>query len=180
MKTDTKGRGENRDVPAKGRGEARDAPRRRRHRGSGNKKQPGVVHRTERTDANPPEVPALLKTLLQEVADKAKAELASKGRVTAKAFFVYEDETAPKTVSVALSFRSEQQKDALYQRIRDKASQEGARAVAIMLTGEAGLLTLTASTGQVRAAASIRYLFDGKSKTVTRWDMQWQNESPPR
>ena len=169
MKPDTKGRGETREVP-----------RRRRHRGSGIKKQPPVADRAERAEVNPPEMPLSLRSLLQEVADRAKVELASSGRIAAKAHFVYGDEPGSKMVSVALSFRSEQQKDALYKRIREKAAEEGARTIVVVLNDRPGHLTLSAVTAEARIGASVRYLFDGKSKTVTRWEMQWQNESTAR
>jgi hypothetical protein len=168
MKPDTTGKPENKDVR-----------RRRRYRGPGVKKQPDPSPGTVKADTTPPEIPPVLKSLLEEVAERLRVELTTNGRVPAKALFVYDEGAGTKTVSVALSVRSEQQKDATRKRIREKAVQEGARAVVIVHNDRAGILTLSGATADARIGLSIRYVFDAKTKTVTRWDMQWQKEAPP-
>jgi hypothetical protein len=134
----------------------------------------------ERAEVKPTEMPPLPRVWLQAAADRAKAELAGSGRIAAKAIFVYGGESGSKTVSVALSFRSEQQKDALHKRIREKVAEEGALGVVLVLNDQPGRLTLSVVTAETRVGASVRYLFDGKTKTVTRWEMQWLNDVPSR
>jgi hypothetical protein len=132
---------------------------------------PGVETTTEASEALP-----ILKLLVEEAADLARSELATNGRITPKAVFVYDQAShasRSRIVTVTLSIRSEQQRDALKKRVRDKAAVENARAVVIVHDTDAGQLTIFGATAETRISASISYLFDARNKTVNRWEMQW-------
>jgi hypothetical protein len=124
-------------------------------------------------------IPLAFRSLVQEAVDLARRELNDTGRITPKALFVYDDESlasGTRSVVVALSNRSELQKDAVRKRIRDKALQEAARAVLVMHEERRGILTILEVTAEPRIAASVNYSFDTKTKTVNRWDIQWGTE----
>jgi hypothetical protein len=124
-----------------------------------------------------------LGSLVQEAADLARRELNDTGRITPRALFVYDDTSrasGTRSVAVALSRRSELQKDAARQRIRDKALREGARAVLVIHEERRGILTIREVTAEARIAASVNYSFDARTKTVTRWDIHWGAEPVSR
>jgi hypothetical protein len=140
---------------------------------------PQPPHVTTPAPKSAPEILPPLRSLVQEAADLARRELNDTGRITPKALFIYDDESlasGTRSVVVALSSRSELQKDAVRKRIRDKAVQEGARAVLVMHEERRGILTILEVTAQARVAASVNYSFDTKTKTVNRWDIQWGAE----
>jgi hypothetical protein len=119
----------------------------------------------------------VLKSLMQEGADRAKTELIATGRITPKALFVYDEESPTsgyKIVTVTLSVRSEQQKEALRKRVRDKAAAEGARAVVIVHDVKTKQLSVFGAMAETRMAASVSYVFNTEKKTVDRWEMQWR------
>lgn len=121
-------------------------------------------------------IPSPLRSLVQEVADLARRELNDTGRVTPKALFVYDDgslASGARSVVVALSSRSEHQKDAVRKRIRDKAVQEGAQAVLVIREERRGIFTILEVTAEARIAASVNYSFDAKTNTVNRWEIEW-------
>jgi hypothetical protein len=122
-------------------------------------------------------------SLVQEAADLARRELNDTGRITPKALFIYDDTSlasGTRSVVVALSRRSELQKDAVRKRISDKALHEGARAVLVIHEERRGILTILDVTADARIAASVNYSFDTKTKTVNRWDIHWGAEPVSR
>lgn len=123
-----------------------------------------------------PVVPAMIKPLMEETAEVAKAELNETGKITPKAFFVFTDPSTPsvtRKVMVRLSNRSELQRDAARKRIEEKAEHEGARAVLVLYNERPGVLTVVGLADGARAAASVTYTFDQKLKTVGKWEMRW-------
>lgn len=122
------------------------------------------------------EVPPVLRSLMQEAADRAKTELTTTGRITPKALFLYDEESpgsGSKTVMVTLSVRSEQQREALRKRVRDKAAAEGARAVVIVHDIRAKQLSVLGVIDETQITASINYAFNSQKKTVERWEIAW-------
>jgi hypothetical protein len=123
------------------------------------------------------EIPPALKSLMEQAADCAKIELASSGKIVPKALFVYDGESptsAPRTVEVMLSFRNEEQKDALKKRVREKAVEEGAQAVVVVDQIGGQQVSIFGASADARIAASISYQFDVKTKAIDRWDLQWR------
>jgi hypothetical protein len=89
--------------------------------------------------------------------------------------------------TVALSNRSELQKEAVRKRIREKVAAESISAVILMMDGKkeragrttgnqttvAGSITITGVMPSAGASASVTYTFDKGTKTFTTWDFRW-------
>lgn len=141
---------------------------------------PAVPVQESRKD---PPIPPVLIASIERAADLAKRELIDKGRITPRALFVYEGPTPlsdPRITVVSLAWRNEFQKDVLWKRIRDKAIQEDARAVVVVDTGPMEgryLLTLSGMARETEIAASVAYAFEGGTKTISRWEFRWLNET---
>jgi hypothetical protein len=138
--------------------------------------QPQPQSLTPKAVATPSEIPPVVKSLMEEAADRVKTELTTTGRIRPKAFFLYDEESpgsTSKIVTVTLSVRSEEQREALRKRVRDKAAAEGARAVVIVHDIRAKQLSMFGVMAETRITASINYVFSAEKKTIERWDMQW-------
>ncbi len=124
-------------------------------------------------DKMPPALTDAFKSSMEKAADRSRNELISGGKMKPMVFFVYADGTM-KTVTV--SIKDGHQKEALRQRIREKASAENITAVITLteLENEGRVIFSGASAG-VRGSARVEYSFDSKTKTVTSWQMTWLN-----
>ena len=137
----------------------------------------------EETDKGPV-IPVVIIASVEGAADRAKRELTDTGKTTPKALFVY-DGQVPLSDSmitvVSLAWRTEFLKDALWKKIKDKALQENARAVVVMVIGPVkrkGLLTVYGMTRETEIGAWVGHAFDRDTKTVGRWELRWPNETP--
>jgi len=130
-----------------------------------------------------PVIPPVLIASVERAADLAKRELTDTGRITPRALFVYDGKTPPserRITVVSLAWRNEFQKDALRERIRDKALQENARAVVVTGVGSTEgrcRLTLSGMTREAHITATVDYAFDRGTKTIGRWEFQWLSET---
>jgi hypothetical protein len=99
----------------------------------------------------------------------SRSELSSEGKIKPMAFFIDADGTM-KTVS--LTVKDEYQKEALIQRIREKALAENISTVIILteMDDEHGAILLGVSPG-MRGSACIDYSFNNATKTVALWKM---------
>jgi hypothetical protein len=115
------------------------------------------------------------KGAIEKAADRAKIELASKGKIKPMAFFAYGDGTL-KMVSLAL--RGGQQKEEVIRRIREKVIGENAFAVITLseVDHERPGMLLSGVTSGARVSARVDYGFDKETKVVTSWKMNWLNQ----
>jgi hypothetical protein len=114
------------------------------------------------------------KNTIEKAADRSKNGLLSEGRIKPMAFFVQADGTM-KTVS--LFVKDGYQKEALIQRIREKALAENIPTVIILTKMDhEHIALLSGISSGMRGSASISYSFDDKTKTVTSWKMTWLNQ----
>jgi len=126
------------------------------------------------------------KSVCERAADLVKSEVASTGKVRPTAIFVYENEAgtpeARTTKMVSLIWNGEMQKEALIQRIREKAIVEKASAV-LMLTEEdpeqrssprrQGVLMLSGVTPGLSVSARVDYAVDNETKSINSWEISW-------
>lgn len=150
-------------------------PRRAQATGSDSAPQPAAgLHQKNKT---PPALTDAFKSSVEKAADRFRNELISKGEMKPMVFFVYADGTM-KTVTV--SIKDGHQKEALIQRIKEKASAEDITAVITLTELEnEGRVIFSGACADVRGSARVEYKFDGKTKTITSWRMTWLNR-PPR
>jgi hypothetical protein len=151
--------------------------------------QPGAVTPTPQPDStNPPPVPRdaretrtapplteAFKAAIEKAADRAKASLASKGKLEPMVFFVHEDGTMK---IAALVLRDGPQKDVLIGRIRDKALAENVSAVMVLSETDPKRqrATLSGVSPGAKASVHLNYNFDAKTKTVTSWELKWLSQ----
>jgi hypothetical protein len=110
-----------------------------------------------------------------------KSEVASTGKIRPTAIFVHENDAgtpeASTTKIVSLIWNGEIQKEALIQRIREKAS-------AVLLLTEAdpeprssprrqGVLMLSGVTPGVSLSARVDYAVDTETKSISSWEIRW-------
>jgi len=124
-------------------------------------------------DKTPPALTDEFKSSMEKAADRSRSELISEGKMKPMVFFIYADGTM-KTVTV--SVKDEHQKEALIQRIREKASAENITTVIALTEMESeGRVIFSGVCGGVRGSARVEYSFDNKTKTITSWQMTWLN-----
>lgn len=123
--------------------------------------------------AHVPQMSDAFKSIVERATERAKSDLASKGKLGQMAFFVHEDGTMK---VVSLTFRDEIQKEVLIKRVREKVAEEKAGAVLILTAAEPerqGTAVLSgAMPGQI-VSARLEYSYDKKAKTVTSWKVSW-------
>jgi hypothetical protein len=115
-----------------------------------------------------------------------KNGVASAGKVSPTAIFVYENEAGTPEAStmkiVSLIWNGEIQKEALIKRIREKAFMEKASAVLMLTEADPeprsspqrqGVLMLSGVTPGVTLSARVDYAVDNETKSITSWELRW-------
>ena len=123
-------------------------------------------------------IPEFLKAAVEKAADMAKDQLASTGRITPAALFVYGSDTVPetnRTIMVSLYWRNELQKETARRRIREKALAEGARAVVVLSIKDRTLMISGRSSTNIPVTASVDYEYQRDTRVVSRWEVHWLN-----
>jgi hypothetical protein len=144
----------------------------RQANGSSRPSPPAAAART----ASLQPIPEALKTAVEKAAEMAKGQLASAGKITPAALFVYGSDTAPetnRTTTVSLSWRNELQKELLRQRIREKALVEGAYAVVVLNVKDRALVISGRTSTNGSISASVDYAYQRDQRVVSRWDLHW-------
>ncbi len=115
------------------------------------------------------------KAAIEKAAERAKVELASKGKLDPMVFFAHEDGTMK---VASLSLRDGQQKEVLIGRIREKALAENACAVLVVHESDPKKrrAVLSGVTQGAKASVHLDYSYDAKTKAVTSWAMKWLNQ----
>jgi hypothetical protein len=106
----------------------------------------------------------------------AKNQLASTGRITSAALFIYGSDTLPETnraTMVSLFWRNELQKETVKRRIREKALMEGACAVVVLDIDDRTLVISGRTSTNIRITASVDYAYRGDDRVVSRWELHW-------
>jgi hypothetical protein len=136
---------------------------------------PAPPVRPPRENKAPPLLTDTLKAAIEKAAERAKVELAAKGKLDPMIFFAHEDGTM-KIASISL--RDGQQKDVLIGRIKDKALAENAYAVLVVYDPDPKRhrAVLSAVSPGAKASVHLDYAYDGKTKTVTSWGLRWLNQ----
>ncbi len=120
----------------------------------------------------PPVLTGAFREAIEKAADRARSELASKGKMDSMVFFMYEDGILK---TMTLTLRGAQQQEALARRIREKVLAENVLAV-ITLTEmgrEQQVMVLSGVTSGARASARVEYGFDKGTKAITSWKVIW-------
>jgi hypothetical protein len=132
---------------------------------------PGV----SREAKGPPLLAEAFKGAIEKAADRAKTELAAKGKLESMVFFVHDDGTMK---IASLSPRDGRHKELLIRRIREKALAESAYAVMalIEIDPKRHKVVLSGVTPGAKASVHLDYTFDAKTKTVTSWELKWLNQ----
>jgi hypothetical protein len=136
---------------------------------------PPATPKEPREARTPPVLPEGFKAAIEKAADRAKVELAAKGKLETMVFFAHEDGTM-KIASLIL--RDGQQKEVLIGRIKDKALAENASAVIVLSETDSKRqrATLSGVSPGAKASVHLNYGFDAKTKTVTSWELKWLNQ----
>ncbi len=124
-------------------------------------------------------VPEVLKAAVEKAADMAKNQLASTGRITPAALFLYGSDTSPettRTTMVSLSWRNDLQKETVRRRIREKALAEGAYAVLVMSTKDRTLAISGRTSTNIPITASVDYAYQEADRVVSRWELHWLDD----
>jgi len=104
----------------------------------------------------------------------AKSQLASFGRIAAAALFVYDTSPeAHRTTMISLTWRNELHKEAVRQRVREKALMESAYAVVVVNTEGRTLVISGKTSTNVPLSASVDYAYQKDERVVSRWELQW-------
>jgi hypothetical protein len=122
----------------------------------------------------------------ERAADLVKSGVASTGKIRPTAIFVYENDAgtpeASTTKVVSLIWNGEIQKEALIQRIREKALLEKASAVLLLAEADPeqrssprrqGVLMLSGVTLGVSLSARVGYTVDTETKSINSWELRW-------
>ena len=128
--------------------------------------------------ANLQPVPGILRAAVEKAAAMAKNDLGSTGKITPVALFVYGSITDPeacRTTTVSLHWRNELQKEAVRNRIREKALLEGACAVVVLNPEDRVLLISGRTSTNTGITALVDYLYESGAQVVSRWDLQWRD-----
>jgi hypothetical protein len=138
---------------------------------------PAVPRAPQKPKAQPPANEAF-RTAIEKASERAKTELAAKGKLDTMVFFAHED-GAMKMANLIM--RDGQQKEVLIQRIKEKAHAENAFAVMVLneTDPKRHKVVLTAVTPGAKTSVHLDYAYDAKTKTVTSWDLKWQHQTPP-
>jgi hypothetical protein len=113
------------------------------------------------------------RSAFEKAADRAKSELASKGKIGPMVFFVHAD---GRIKPASLLLRGEDQKDALIRRIREKVSAENVFAVMVLTEMDNNKqrgMVLSGVTLGAQVSARVDYSFDKDAKTITSWKLSW-------
>lgn len=134
--------------------------------------------------------------VFKRVADLIRNELATAGKVRTMACFVYagdrkeDGSTSPTIKTVFLSWKTEFQKELIRKRIRDKAVLEKASAVLVVADAEMGpanaqpngssqrkgTILISGTSPSADFSASLTYVVQGETDTVSLDEMQWFDE----
>ncbi len=130
---------------------------------------------TQRPTKTPPPLTDAFKGAIEMAAERAKNELATRGKINSTAFFAHTDGTIK---MVSLLLRDEHQKEALIRRIREKVVAEKAFAVMTLIEMEKERqgVVLSGVTSGAKASARVDYSYDNQTKTVTSWKISWLNQ----
>jgi hypothetical protein len=144
--------------------------------GPGPAQGPSAPRIPQKPKAQPPANEAF-RIAIEKASERAKAELAAKGKIDPMVFFCHDDGT----MKVAnLIMRDGQQKEVLIQRIKEKDLAENAFAVMVLTETDPKRhkVLLTAVTPGQKTSVHLDYAYDAKTKTVTSWDLKWQHQTP--
>jgi hypothetical protein len=134
--------------------------------------------------------------VFKRVADLIRNELATAGKVRTMVCFVYagdrkeDGSTSPTIKTVFLSWKTEFQKELIRKRIRDKAVLEKASAVLVVADAEMGpanaqpngssqrkgTILISGTSPSADFSASLTYVVQGETDTVSLDEMQWFDE----
>jgi len=123
-------------------------------------------------------IPSILRAAVEKAAAMAKNDLGSTGKITPAALFVYgsiADPEATRITTVSLYWRNELQKEAVRNRIREKALLEGACAVVVLNPEDRVLLISGRTSTNAGITALVDFLCESDAQVVSRWDLQWRD-----
>jgi hypothetical protein len=129
----------------------------------------------------------VFKGIFEQALDLARTAPDVDGTIGPRALFIYtkslrdeeRNDSAMKFVSI--SWKNELHKEVVRMRIHEKAEQEGASAVALVMPAETSDLherrsLISGATPHLRADASVTYTFDKATKTFIFSEIAWRDE----
>ncbi len=127
----------------------------------------------------------LFKGLFEKALDAATRLLPAAGPVTPMVVFVYGNALERITMqAVFMRWKNESHKEAVRRTIQEKAAQEGATAVVLLLPAQAarlqpGTLSITGVAPRMAAEASVTYTFEKETRTFTFSEFAWRDTPAP-